>query len=47
MHRLVTVGVLRWNAGASHMNAAFPKVYFDRLGLVSLLDYQRRFQCLS
>lgn len=36
-----------WNAGASHMNAAFPKAYFDRLGLVSLLDYQRRCQCLS
>ena len=27
-----------WNAGASHMNEAFPKLYFDRLGLVSLLD---------
>jgi RNA-directed DNA polymerase len=27
-----------WNAGASHMNLAFPKSYFDRLGLVSLLD---------
>jgi RNA-directed DNA polymerase len=26
-----------WNAGASHMNHAFPKSYFDRLGLVSLL----------
>ena len=25
-----------WNAGASHMNQAFPKRYFDRLGLVSL-----------
>jgi RNA-directed DNA polymerase len=36
-----------WNAGALHMNAAFPKAYFDRLGLVSLLDYQRRSQCLS
>jgi group II intron reverse transcriptase/maturase len=36
-----------WNAGASHMNAAFPKTYFDRLGLVSLLDYQRRIQCVS
>lgn len=28
-----------WNSGASHMNAAFPKVYFDHLGLVSMLDY--------
>jgi RNA-directed DNA polymerase len=27
-----------WNAGASHMNEAFPKRYFDALGLVSLLD---------
>ena len=28
-----------WNAGASHMNEAFPKRFFDDLGLVSLLDY--------
>jgi RNA-directed DNA polymerase len=27
-----------WNAGASHMNEAYPKRYFDQLGLVSLLD---------
>ena len=27
-----------WNSGASHMNEAFPKRFFDRLGLVSLLD---------
>jgi len=27
-----------WNSGASHMNHAFPKSFFDRLGLVSLLD---------
>jgi RNA-directed DNA polymerase len=27
-----------WNAGASHMNEAFPKSFFDRLGLMSLLD---------
>jgi group II intron reverse transcriptase/maturase len=33
-----------WNAGASHMNAAFPKSFFDRLGLVSLLDTRRRLQ---
>jgi RNA-directed DNA polymerase len=32
-----------WNSGASHMNEAFPKKYFDRLGLVSLLNMQRRF----
>lgn len=30
-----------WNSGASHMNEAFPKSYFDQLGLVSLL-HQRR-----
>ena len=27
-----------WNAGAAHMNLAFSKNFFDRLGLVSLLD---------
>jgi RNA-directed DNA polymerase len=27
-----------WNSGASHMNQAFPKQYFQKLGLVSLLD---------
>ena len=31
-----------WNAGASHMNAAFPKSYFDRCGLLSLQDQLRR-----
>lgn len=36
-----------WNSGASHMNLAFPKVYFDRLGLVSLLDTTRRLQCIQ
>jgi hypothetical protein len=25
-----------WNAGASHMNQAYPKSYFEKLGLVSL-----------
>jgi RNA-directed DNA polymerase len=33
-----------WNAGASHMNAAFPKSFFDRMGLVSLVDTHQRFQ---
>jgi RNA-directed DNA polymerase len=33
-----------WNAGASHMNAAYPKKYFDSLGLISLLDELRRIQ---
>ena len=27
-----------WNSGASHMNACFPKSYFDKHGLVSLLN---------
>ena len=36
-----------WNAGASHMNAAFKKSFFDRLGLVSLLDTTRRLQRVS
>lgn len=31
-----------WNAGASHTNEAFPKKYFDHLGLVSLLDELNR-----
>ena len=26
-----------WNSGASHMNEAFPRSYFDRMGLISLL----------
>jgi RNA-directed DNA polymerase len=33
-----------WNAGALHMRDAFPKRFFDRQGLVSLLDTQRRLQ---
>ena len=36
-----------WNSGASPMNQAFPKLYFDRLGLVSLLDTTRRLQCVQ
>jgi RNA-directed DNA polymerase len=36
-----------WNAGASHMNQAFPKSYFDRLGLLSLLTELRRIQVSS
>ena len=27
-----------WKAGTTHMNLAYPKSYFGRLGLVSLLD---------
>ncbi len=33
-----------WNSGASHMNAACRKAYFDRLGLVSLLATVQRLQ---
>ena len=36
-----------WNGGASHMNQAFPKSWFDRMGLVSLLDTQQRFPSVS
>ncbi len=36
-----------WNGDASHMNAAYPKSWFDRMGLVSLLDTQRRFSLAS
>jgi RNA-directed DNA polymerase len=33
-----------WNAGASHMYLALPVAYFTRMGLISLLDLQRRLQ---
>ena len=36
-----------WNGDASHMNAAYPKSWFDRMGLVSLLAAQRRFSLVS
>lgn len=36
-----------WNSGASHMNEAFPKRFFDALGLVSLLNQLRRLQCAA
>ncbi|HUD21625.1 MAG TPA: group II intron reverse transcriptase/maturase [Acidobacteriaceae bacterium] len=36
-----------WNGGASHMNLAYPKSWFDRMGLVSLLDMQQRFPSAS
>lgn len=36
-----------WNGGASHMNQAYPKAWFDRMGLISLLNIQRRFLCIS
>jgi RNA-directed DNA polymerase len=36
-----------WNGGSSHMNVAYPKSWFDRMKLVSLLDTQRRFSLVS
>jgi RNA-directed DNA polymerase len=36
-----------WNSGASHMNATYPKSWFDRMGLVSLLETQRHFSSVS
>jgi RNA-directed DNA polymerase len=36
-----------WNGGASHMHVAYPQSWFDRMGLVSLLDLQRRFSPVS
>lgn len=36
-----------WNARSSHMHIAFPKSYFDKLGLVSLMDQYHRLQCAS
>lgn len=33
-----------WNSGASHMNAAYQKSYFDKCGLVSVLETVRKFQ---
>ncbi|OUE45678.1 hypothetical protein BZY95_03335, partial [Billgrantia desiderata SP1] len=30
-----------WNAGASHMNQALPRKWFDGLGLISVLDTVR------
>jgi RNA-directed DNA polymerase len=35
-----------WNSGASHMNQALPKKFFDRLGLVSLMDQFHRLICV-
>ena len=33
-----------WNAGASHMNQAYPKSYFEKLGLVSLEEKLKAYQ---
>jgi group II intron reverse transcriptase/maturase len=35
-----------WNAAASHLHQALPAVYFTHMGLVSLLQLQRRLQCV-
>jgi RNA-directed DNA polymerase len=34
-----------WNSGASHMNQALPRKFFDALGLISLLDQMLQNQC--
>jgi group II intron reverse transcriptase/maturase len=36
-----------WNGGASHMHAAYPKSWFDRMGLVSLLEARQRLTSAS
>ena len=36
-----------WNAKAKHMNDAFPKKFFDKLGLVSLFDQLHQLQGTS
>jgi RNA-directed DNA polymerase len=46
--RSATNGRGAWsNAGASHMNAAFPKSFFNHMGLVSLVEIHRHFQVQS
>lgn len=36
-----------WNSGASHMNEAFPRRFFDQYNLPSLLTQLKRLQCIS
>jgi len=36
-----------WNSGASHVNDAFRKKFFDRLGLVSMLDEVYKFRIVN
>jgi RNA-directed DNA polymerase len=36
-----------WNGGASHMNHAYPKSWFDRMGLVSLMETRQPFPSVS
>ena len=33
-----------WNSGSKQMNYALPKKYFDKLGLVSMLNELEKFQ---
>ncbi len=35
-----------WNSGASHMNEAFPRRFFDKYNLPSLLTQLKRLQCI-
>jgi RNA-directed DNA polymerase len=35
-----------WNAGAPHMNQAFPKKFFDNLGLISMVDRRKVLETL-
>lgn len=46
--RSATNGRGPWrNSGASHMNQAFPKTFFDAIGLFSLSDHMRRLDIMS
>jgi RNA-directed DNA polymerase len=36
-----------WNAGASHMNQAYPTAVFRKMGLISFLEEHRRLACSS
>ncbi|MCP4072653.1 MAG: hypothetical protein GY742_13110 [Hyphomicrobiales bacterium] len=36
-----------WNAGASHMNQAYPIAYFRNLGLIPLIEQLNRLKCTS
>lgn len=36
-----------WNSGASHMNDAFRKKFFDKIGLVSMLDELFKFRTIN
>lgn len=42
--KVAMIGGPWWSAGSAEMHVAFPKSYFDRCGLLSLLEQRRRFQ---